>query len=936
MGIPVMKLNRDILLPVLMSVALFPTMMCAQSASFLARQAGRGSGQAQYKYGVLLEEGSGGKVDASAAYELYQKASAQGVPEAQYRLGLMLAAGRGCAADPGQAAIWIEEAARKENAAAQEAMGVICEYGLGFKKDAMSAAQWYLRAAKAGRVGAQFNVARCYGEGIGFPKDSSVARDWLLKAAEGRHPAAWLVLSKVSQDSSAKLEAWSKAAVMSGFHPAMATDLSGDSPLVSGARAAHAQKGYGDWRTAFLCYREAAKAGAPDALRTLYQLEVFGIGTIPDSVDGISLLRRAAALGDPVASLDLGCRMETGEGVAKDVAGAMELIKKAAESGHPEAAYAMAKRCLRGGRIPRDTVAALRWYKVAAAAGHVAAQAELGERLASGLAGDAGKQEGAELLRKAAEGGDPFAQYTLGLRKLAVDSDESRVAGIRLLEDSARHGNSDAHMALANHYLGRDGARGGARPHLAYGHLEALSLTGNVDAQWMLVGLYLSGVGAPQSTSSASVWCDKAANAGHAAAQNLMGTFYLTGRGVPVNQETAEDWFRRSAEKKHPLGCVNYGSMLARRGMSGVARAEPYFQSAIDSGDAEALQAAGIFYVEKYRYQGGAAKGIDLLVRAANAGAVDSMLFMARVHQEGLGVPINRAEAMRWYSRAAEAGSLAAARKLAEAYEVGDGVPKSTEDAVRWRNFLEQFSVFGAPLSSGEFKVTQRAGSKVAIDEQVGEFLAQAKSGDVRAQYNLGLAYLKGVGVSKNSEFAKEWLRKAAAVQYAPAMNALATVAFSEWRSERGMESVSQNGTGYAQGGIGRRFSSGAPAPITEVPSFLQGLRSAALCGDADAVMNVGLCYANGWGVMKDLDQAYAWLSVSSAMGARLGLPRRLVLEEQIFGAAERAGLWQNSRRLTLEQAAANLWRDLQSGLNNKSGCEGTPTKSDKGGRDLV
>jgi len=88
----------------------------------------------------------------------------------------------------------------------------------------------------------------------------------------------------------------------------------------------------------------------------------------------------------------------------------------------------------------------------------------------------------------------------------------------------------------------------------------------------------------------------------------------------------------------------------------------------------------------------------------------------------------------------AEQGDAQSQFELGEMYYYGDGVAKDFEEAFKWyRKAAEQGN---------------RAAKKALSDA--------ADQGQAQAQYNLGLVYASGHGVSKDLEQAVKWYRKAA------------------------------------------------------------------------------------------------------------------------------------------------------------------------------
>ena len=94
-------------------------------------------------------------------------------------------------------------------------------------------------------------------------------------------------------------------------------------------------------------------------------------------------------------------------------------------------------------------------------------------------------------------------------------------------------------------------------------------------------------------------------------------------------------------------------------------------------------------------------------------------------YYNGLGVPQDHGEAMKWFRHAADSGFAPAQSSLGVGYAQGLGVPQDYAEAVRW-------------------------------------FRMAADQGDALGQFNLGRAYYKGHGVPQNFAEAAEWFRRAA------------------------------------------------------------------------------------------------------------------------------------------------------------------------------
>ena len=97
----------------------------------------------------------------------------------------------------------------------------------------------------------------------------------------------------------------------------------------------------------------------------------------------------------------------------------------------------------------------------------------------------------------------------------------------------------------------------------ALADLRASAEAGDPEAQFILGGLYLTGVGVPPDAAEAVAWYRRAAEQGHARAQYNLGAMYAEGRGVPQDAAEVVAWYRRAAEQGDATAQSNLGAMYA-------------------------------------------------------------------------------------------------------------------------------------------------------------------------------------------------------------------------------------------------------------------------------------------------------------------------------------------------------------------------------------
>jgi len=112
-----------------------------------------------------------------------------------------------------------------------------------------------------------------------------------------------------------------------------------------------------------------------------------------------------------------------------------------------------------------------------------------------------------------------------------------------------------------------------------------------------------------------------------------------------------------------------------------------------------------------------------------------------------------------------------------------------------------------------------------------------AELGNADAQYNLGIAYEYGHGVTRDPAAAAGWFRKAA-----------------------------NHGLAAAQLSLGVLYENGIGVP-QDFASAVSWYRMAAEQGNTAAQLNLGVMYENGWGVAQNYVIAHVWFSLAAAAG---------------------------------------------------------------------
>ena len=149
----------------------------------------------------------------------------------------------------------------------------------------------------------------------------------------------------------------------------------------------------------------------------------------------------------------------------------------------------------------------------------------------------------------------------------------------------------------------------------------------------------------------------------------------------------------------------------------------------------------------------------------------------------------------------------------------------------------------------------------------------KAEAGDAVAQYNLGLMYEKGTGLTEDKVEAAKWYRKAAEQGDANAQVALGLMYFGASgvpldyaEAVKWFRRAAEQGHAKAQNNLGGMYFAGRGVPQDDAEA-LKWFRKAAEQGHAKVQYNLGAMYEMGRGVASDDVAAYAWYSVAAASG---------------------------------------------------------------------
>ena len=160
--------------------------------------------------------------------------------------------------------------------------------------------------------------------------------------------------------------------------------------------------------------------------------------------------------------------------------------------------------------------------------------------------------------------------------------------------------------------------------------------------------------------------------------------------------------------------------------------------------------------------------------------------------------------------------------------------------------------------------------------EDVARFRTAANQGDAAAQYNLGICYKNGWGVTRDYAEAARWYRKAAEQGLALAQNNLGIcyeygngVAQNYYEAVKWYRKAAEQGLAEAQYCLGNLYDDGNGV-TQDYYEAVKWFRKAAEQGYSMAQHNLGVCYEKGKGVTRDYAEAARWYRKAAEQGFAL------------------------------------------------------------------
>ncbi|MCC8193548.1 MAG: sel1 repeat family protein [Deltaproteobacteria bacterium] len=204
-------------------------------------------------------------------------------------------------------------------------------------------------------------------------------------------------------------------------------------------------------------------------------------------------------------------------------------------------------------------------------------------------------------LRKAAEEGDPTAQYELGLALVRPIPPQfgpvkEGAEAVEWLEKSAAQGNADAAFLLGYIHQYAVGVTKDIGKAVTW--MNKASDAGNTAAMVTLAAIYKVGDGVMRDKVKARDLYARAAEKGNNNARTALATMYMDGDGVHRDGKLASAWFRRAIKDGHAPAMLGLGKLHAANdlGMLNGPKALYWTHQAVVHGYPPAVYAMGLLY----------------------------------------------------------------------------------------------------------------------------------------------------------------------------------------------------------------------------------------------------------------------------------------------------------------------------------------------------
>ena len=327
---------------------------------------------------------------------------------------------------------------------------------------------------------------------------------------------------------------------------------------------------------------------------------------------------------------------------------------------------------------------------------------------------------------------------------------------------------------------------------------------GDAEAQYQLAEIYAEAQGVEQDYAKSYQWAKKAADQGNSKAQYRLASIIFTGEFGPKNQPEALQLFLKSA-----VG----------------------LKKQAEEGDHDSQSKLGVLYAKGVGVKKDLTEAAKLFKQAAEGGHVKAQLDLAKSYFEGKGVDRNPTTAIHWFEKSAKAGHGQAQIELGLLYIQGIGCRQDIELGLTW---IKKASTVRHPTYAKQAQtlLDRLKANPPKIGPDIKALTKRAENGELKAQLELANRYERGAGLKVDFSAVRRWLDAAV---------------------RQGSSGASHHLGGMLMAGRGLKEN---PEKAVHYWSL------AARLGHGAAQVDYAVACAKGYGVEKNLPEAYYWTLV--------------------------------------------------------------------------
>jgi len=851
---------------------------------WLMKAVAQNNAEAQAKLGELYAKGELVNQDIEKAKELIGLSIAQGNVVAMYQMGELFNQQKNIQ----QAKDWFIKAANVGYIPAEVAISKLYTQTNTSITNIQSGYLWMMKAAQHGSAEAQRAVALMYKNGQGVAANESLAKIWEEKAQASVDPppssleqkaSEWLTQGKAKLFSRAGyglkgiLGDWyNKDALKENnynqspqmalltredvFKPAFEMTKPNDIPISEyyDLIAKTMDKSFQEQvpLPRYVLKKEPASPSAsstPNASLIPSIIKKDQTTTNAQATQTVAYFEGRAGLGDNTAQFRLGQMYEEGIDVKKDTPTAIKYFEQAANQQDLQAEYNLGLIYLEGNGVPADYQKALSLLRDAAFKGNDYAQYTLAVLNQQGYRNAAGEiviQPDIELAQSmydlAAANEYGPAQYRLAEwmarekpADMSIEAQKKHHETIKnLLTKAAGAGIEQAIVPLA-FFNAMDNDK--AKQAQAFATVRREADNGNLKAALLVGLLYDRGIGVSASHSDAMYWYEESDKSPVSAF--VLGTYTSQGNGVKKDLQKANALLQQAADAGFSYANLNLAVMQQQN--------KDNFLPNLEKANVLGNTTAGLLLADYFLSLGNDAdqmkRAHDIYQQLADRGDKTAQVKLGYMYEQGLGGPVDVANAEKWYTLAAEQGQPLGQFLLGYFYQLGHLTTQPNEELAKKWYSRAQDQLIPAAIALGFINDT----SDDNYQQAQMSYQKAALQHDVIGLFNLGLLYEKGKGMPVNFEKAKQLYQEAAENGHRQAMVQLAGL--------------------YFNGSIGKRDASSA----------LNWYKKAAAMGDRDALYQLGLLSETGVGIPINMNEAMRYYHDAADKGnakAMLALAR--------------------------------------------------------------